>query len=228
MKKRLLEYLVRQCAREVLKQINESDDDIKGAPAPPAAGQGTADQPEIPKNNPDEPTEPSQKETPEVPLSPELKGIVIVNPKNKAKLEKITLRSRSDADIERELHSIGARYAGSKIKTSISAMRDVKDAVRNPNTTTYLYFGKYDPNSEEIFLMSDKSIQVAKNESVPASELTGATVSPLSTSETSPWANPNDWMQKMATRGQTPKYGINEHKMKKVISKMVNDILDKK
>jgi len=271
MKKQLLEYLVRQCAREVLKQINEADesdveshpigpntvkcercgcrydsrkgknglcpvcqnkvneaDDIKGAPSPPAAGQGTADQPEIPKNNPDEPTEPSQKETPEVPLSPEIKGIVIVNPKNKAKLEKVTLRSGNDADIERELHRIGAKFAGPKVKTTISTMRAVKDAVRNPNTTTYLYFGKYDPNSEEIFLMSDKSIQIAKDESVPASELTGVVIPPLTSTATSQWADPEDWMKKMAARGQTPKYEVNENKIKKVISRMVNEILDKK
>lgn len=225
MKKQLLEYLVRQCAREVLKQINEADD-IKGSSAPPADGQGIADQPEIPKNNPDEPTEPSQEETPEVPPSPELKGVVIVNPKNKSKLERVFLKSSNDADIERELHRIGVRYAGPKVKTSISTMRAVKDVIRNPSTTIYLYVGKYDPNSEEIFLMNDKSIQVAKDESIPSSEITGAEISPLSTP--SSWSDSSNWQQKLATQGRTPRYGINEQKMKNIISKMVNEILDKK
>lgn len=46
MKQELLEHLVRLCVREVIDQVDET----KGAPAPPADGQGTADQPGIPKN----------------------------------------------------------------------------------------------------------------------------------------------------------------------------------
>ena len=51
MKQELLEYLVRSCVREVLKQkLNESSDEMKGAAAPPGDGLGTADQPPIEKD----------------------------------------------------------------------------------------------------------------------------------------------------------------------------------
>lgn len=53
MKKELLEHLIRHCIREVITQMNETDD-IKGAAAPPADGQGTADQPAVPKQELDE------------------------------------------------------------------------------------------------------------------------------------------------------------------------------
>lgn len=51
MKQELLEYLVRSCAREVLKQINENNGEFRGAAAPPADGQGTADAPALPKED---------------------------------------------------------------------------------------------------------------------------------------------------------------------------------
>lgn len=45
-KRQLLEYLIRECVREVLEQTSS---ETIGAPAPPAEGQGTADAPAIPK-----------------------------------------------------------------------------------------------------------------------------------------------------------------------------------
>lgn len=54
MKQELLEHLIRHCIREVISQMNEASDEIKGAAAPPADGQGTADQPAIPKQELDE------------------------------------------------------------------------------------------------------------------------------------------------------------------------------
>lgn len=45
-KKQLLEALIRECVREVLDQISE---ETIGAPAPPADGLGTADQPSMPQ-----------------------------------------------------------------------------------------------------------------------------------------------------------------------------------
>ena len=49
MKQELMENLIRYCAREVLAQIRENSGETKGAPAPPADGLGTAEQPPIPK-----------------------------------------------------------------------------------------------------------------------------------------------------------------------------------
>jgi hypothetical protein len=61
-KTELMEYLVRRCVQEVLSQVYETSD--KGALAPPADGQGTADQPAIPKRKDTRPEPPSGKETP--------------------------------------------------------------------------------------------------------------------------------------------------------------------
>jgi len=270
MKPELLEYLVRQCVREVLSQtktekpaqpsspkqgmtkdearkflkakgysdekinklvgkvngVDEVEDPTKGAPAPPEGGQGTADQPEIPKDPSAANEKPSEPETP--PPSADLKGVVLVNPKDKAKLEKITIRGQDDASIERDLHREGSRRAGSQVKVALSTIRMVKDALRNPNSATYLYLGKYDPNSEEIFLMADKSLQVAKDSTVPPAELTGTPVATLPPQDFhAATASATDFGQRMATQGQTPKYGIDE-KMSSMIRKAVNEVLDKK
>ena len=41
--------------------------------------------------------------------------------------------------------------------------------MKNPSAApTFVYIGKLDPDSEEVFLMADKSLQVAKDESVDA------------------------------------------------------------
>jgi hypothetical protein len=61
-KTELMEYLVRRCVQEVLSQVYEGE--FVGAPAPPADGQGTADQPAIPKRKDTRPQEPSGKQTP--------------------------------------------------------------------------------------------------------------------------------------------------------------------
>ena len=228
MKPELLEYLVRHCVREVLTQIKEVDEDpTKGAPAPPAAGQGTADQPEIPKKDSPPEENPSEPETP--PQSPELKGVKFVNPKDKAKLQTVRVQGNDDASIERSLHQQGARIAGSNVKVAISTSRMVKDALRNPNTAVYLYLGKYDPNSDEIFLMADKSLQVAKDGSIAAGEMTGSPVGSLAPSDFHPdTAGSTEFAQRMSAQaGGTPRYGIDE-KLIELIRKTINEVLDKK
>ena len=205
--------------------VDEVEDPTKGAPAPPEAGQGTADQPEIPKDKPDEPLQ----DEPTPPPSPELKGVVFVNPKDKAKLQKVQVQGQDDASLERSLHQQAARIAGSRVKISISTSRMVKDALRNPNTAVYLYLGKYDPNSEEIFLMADKSLQVAKDSSIPSSEMTGAPVSSLAPSDFHPQtAGAGEFAQRMTAQAQgTPRRGIDE-KLVKMIRRSINEVLDRK
>jgi len=227
MKQELLEYIIRACASEVLEQLKE-EDDTKGAPAPPASGQGTADQPEIPKTEkPTDPEEPTKPETPEVPPSPELKGIVFVNPKDKSKLQKIDLKAGDDAALERNLHRLGASVAGAKVKTALSTTRMVKDVVRNPHTSVYLYIGKYDPQSDELFLMADKSLQVAKDSSVPAAEIsTGA--APLSPDVFNPLtAGETEYAKHLAAQGQNVPQPVDEN-LRKAIKVMVEKILDTK
>lgn len=206
--------------------LKEGDPEIKGAAAPPADGQGTADTAEIPNEEPEIPEKPTEPETP--PPSSDLKGIVIVNPRDKAKLDKVNIQGKDDGSIERELHKVGAIRAGSRVKVAISTVRSVKDAMRNPNSATYLYLGKYDPNSDEIFLMADKSLQVAKDASIDAAELTVSPISPASTPEFNPMsANADEFAGRMQRQGQSPVHGMDEN-LKKIIKKMVNECLDRK
>lgn len=225
MKQELLEYLVRQCVREVLTQVREAGDETKGAPSPPADGLGTADQPPIPKDKETEPTPPEEPQAP----TPNLKGIVFVNPKDKAKLQKVQLQGRDDASVERELHSVAAKLAGSKVKIALSTSRAVKDALRNPNASLYLYLGKYDPESDEVFLMADKSLQVAKDASIQPGEMTGLPTSTLPPNYKSYGGmDDTEYQAALAQRGKpTPRYGIDEN-LTKVIRKMVNEVLDRK
>jgi len=199
------------------------EEEEKGAPAPPADGQGTADQPPIPKADAaDTSTEEPKQDEPEAP-APDVKGIFLVNPRDKAKRQKVPLRDGDDASLERNLHSVAAALAGSQVKIAISTMRMVKDAVRNPNASVYLYLGKYDPQSDEVFLMADKSLQVAKDSSVPPNEIASG---PTYVSHIK---NPTDQelARNMATGGRTVPVPVNEN-LKAKIKSMVNELLDSK
>lgn len=228
MKQELLEYIIRACAKEVLGQLNEEEDPTKGAPAPPAAGQGTADQPPIPKDEKPADTEPEKPETPEAPPSPELKGIVMVNPRDKSKLQKVDLKAGDDASLERGLHRIAAGAAGSRVKTALSTTRMVKDAVRNPNSSVYLYIGKYDPQSDELFLMADKSLQVAKDSSVPPAEYSYG-VSAIAPGTFNPSvASDTEFAHHLSNQGQVPVQEPVDESLKNMIKRMVNELLDTK
>lgn len=236
MKQELLEYLIRRCIKEVLSQkpnfVKEQDektppkddaedgDATKGAAAPPG------DVPEIPKQKKSPEETPSQPETPSAPPSIDLKGVVFVNPRDKAKLQKIKVSGMDDATLERNLHRLASTMAGSKVKIAISTIRMVKDAVKNPNTSTYIYLGKYDPNSEEVFLMADKSLQVAKDSSIPAAEATGGTIAPLAQNTFDPGAATSpEFSGYGKQQGKTPVYGLNEafeNKVRKMVTKILN------
>lgn len=267
MKPELLEYLIRQCVREVIKQkdkfslsrcpecgcsteetstgikcksceweeksineLDEMDNETLGSPVPQESGQGTADEPKIPKDKTSISTQPSEPETP-----PEnLKGIILVNPRDKAKLKKVVLTPGDDAKIERALHLLNTREAGNNVKTSISSMRLVKDALKNPNSSLYLYFGKYDPVSDEIFLMADKSLQVAKDSSVPPTELSVISSPTYSATDISSPENYEEFPNKFAQ--QTPAYSDRargsendiDEDLKHIIKKMINEVLNTK
>jgi hypothetical protein len=254
MKPELLEYLVRTCTREVLKQVNEDkegyffrvkgrpapilsrafvneEEETKGAPAPPADGQGTADQPAVPKNEPQTLNDPKADADAAAAKKPEpkpkqVKGINIVNPRDKSKLQQVALKSKDDASIERELHRLGSSLAGSKVKVAISTMRAVKSA--NPNTPLFLYIGKYDPQSDELFVLADNSLQVAKDSSAEPESLTAAQpdyTAPVPFNPT--MATANDFGQRMANAGQTVPQPIDET-IHKLVKQMVNSILDSK
>jgi len=222
MKQELLEYIVRACAQEVLKQIQtlNEEEETKGASAPPSDGQGTADQPSIPK----EPAETS-KEIPDAPPSPELKGIILINPKDKSKLQKIDIKSQDDAGLERQLHNIASKIAGGKVKTSISTIRLVKDVIKNPSSVAYLYIGKHDPNAEELFLMADKSLQVAKDSSIPVTDI--ASASTFSSNTFNPLqASSDEFAQQLSNKGYVVPQSIDEdlrRTIKTIAEQMFND-----
>lgn len=221
MKTELLEHLVRLCVREVIGQVRE-EEELKGAAAPPASGLGTADQPEIPKEDPKPEETPQEPETPSV--TP--KGAILVNPRDKSKLQPIQIPSGGDSAIERTLHKAAAAVAGPHVKVALLAQRMAREAIKNPNVSVYFYLGKYDPNSEEIFLMADKSLQVAKDSSVPPTEI-GAPVGQVVPSQfDASTANAGEYAKQLSTGAQKPAYGIDEN-LKKAVKKMVDEILNK-
>lgn len=250
MKQELLEHLIRMCVREVIEQVQEEDEkdtkpeepkddgETKGAPAPPADGQGTADQPEIPKDKPTEPMGDLDKkdekpaapsDEPEVPAPTDLKGVILVNPRDKSDLKKVPLKATADdATLERNLHRLAATLAGSHVKIAISTQRMVKDVLKNPSGATYLYLGKYDPSSDEIFLMADKSLQIAKDSSISPAELSGTPVAQVAPTDFHAMtATPDDFANRMQYGAQKPTYAVNED-FKRAVKKMVREILDRK
>lgn len=209
-RRQLLEYLIRECVREVLDQVDEEDDTI-GAPSPPAAGLGTADQPALPKVVPSE-----------LPSVPPKKGVVLVNPRDKSKLLPVPFRYTNDAQLERDLFRLGAALAGSKVKTSLNAMKMVRDSVRNPSMPVYLFVGKYDPESEEIFMMADRDLNTAKENSIPPSELIGPFLSAPSNVFEPLSAEPGEFAARLASGGKIPRREVDE--LKKAIKRMVKEI----
>lgn len=245
----ILEYLTRECAREVLRQINQinealPDDETKGASAPPADGLGSADQPADPKSKDTRPEPPSE---PETPPSPIMKGLIFVNPRNKARLQKIQAGS-TEAELDRNLYKLGTNVLGMQrgrgLKVSVGAKSLARNTITDPNSTVYLYVGKLDPDSEELFLMADRSLQIAKDSSVPATEFGGA-VEPTGFDPLT--ASPEDYAAHLASSGQNRKTGELEDEpdidsanpswergngleenLRKTIKKIVNEMLDKK
>lgn len=239
MKQELLEALTRLCVREVISQMREEDKkddkpedtgDTKGAPAPPADGQGSSDQPPVSKDKPERgPAQEKPENDVPVPSGAGLKGVILVNPRDKSKLQQISLRATSDdASLERNLHKLVSTLAWSHAKVSLQAQRMAKDAVRNPSSSVYLYLGKYDPSSDEIFLMADKSLQVAKDSSVPPSELTGTPTSNIAPGTFDPaLASDSDYAAHLAQGPCTPRHGVDET-MAKIVKKLVREILEKR
>lgn len=216
MKRELLEHLIRTCVCEVLDQtMNEVGDEIKGAAAPPAAGQGTADQPEIPK-------EPTTSPLPDNPQ--EMTGIYFVDPRNKSKLQKVSVTGTNDAEIERNLQAFTSHIAKVEVKIPQGTnenphptLRLVKDALNNPAIPTYLYLSKLDPRSEELYVMGAKSAIEAKNGSISPSEIMGKAAVRVGPDFSNTPGNE-----------QPPQATIAEQQLKKAISKIVDEVLNRR
>lgn len=161
------------------------------------------------------------------PSSPsDLKGVVLVNPRDKSKLQPIPLKG-NDAQIERDLHRVASALGGGKVKTSLGALRAVKDTIKNPSSTVYVYLGKYDPESEEVFVMADKSLQVAKDGTIQPTDnaTSGGTLSSNGGFEPQT-ADAGEYASHLSNAGQTQPTGIDEG-LRKLVRKMVRQTLSK-
>ncbi len=155
MKKELLEYIIRQCVNEVLNATLPEQDTV-GAPAPPAGGQGTADQPALPQDQSANPL-----------LIPGTRGIWFVDPKHPEKPTQIKLSTPQDpAKLERELYRIAAKSGGPRVKVSGAALKEIPRVLSNPNLASFLYIGKQVPEDTEFSLLPAKTYQQAKIGSV--------------------------------------------------------------
>jgi hypothetical protein len=162
MKKEFLQYLIRECVKEVLEAFPQEPETV-GAPAPPAAGQGTADQPALPQQAPPTLSAP--------PLPTTAKGVFYVDPKKPQKPMPLQLSSPQDpGKLERELYRTAARSGGPRVKVSSAALREVPRVIASPNTAMFLYIGKQNPEDPdtELYLLPAKTLQQAQQASVPA------------------------------------------------------------
>jgi hypothetical protein len=217
MKQELLEYLVRRCVREVLEQrVNEVGSkpmDDGGAEAPPGDGQGTADQPPVEKDKDTTPEDPSK---PETPYASSLKGVLFINPRDKSKIKPITVTN--DANLAKNLQSLAKTIAGPQGFVAHGTLEAVQKAISGQIPSIFLYFGKLASDARDIYLQADASMQVAKDNSVLPSEITGTPVPqtvPMGVSSQEPLTPP---------QAQT----VNEQKLRLAVTKMINEVLTKK
>ena len=204
------------------KKVNEEE-----VPQDQNAGALAPTEPEMPE--PKETPEPAEK--PEAPVStPPAKGPVVINPRDKSRLEPVRFQGRDDATIERTLHLLATKTAGPRTKVSLGAKRLAREAASNPGASVFFYFGKIDPESDEIFLMADKSLQIAKDDSVQPAEIQGvpaARPAEPEAGEEIPSDDPHHFQYMTGKIRPKPKYGIDEA-TQNIIKKAVNQILDRR
>lgn len=210
MKKELLEYLIRECVREVLEAFPQEPETV-GAPAPPAAGQGTADQPPIPQQ---------PAASPEgAPLMPGTTGLFYVDPKKPQKPAPLKVQAGDPATLERQLYRTASRSGGPRVKISSAALREVPKVLANPNSALFLYIGKQneDDPDDELYLLPARTLQQAQADSV------GAGVSAEHPTTSLATVDPNTGE---APQGKTMAPDIDESsKLHNMISTMVREAL---
>jgi hypothetical protein len=149
--------------------------------------------------------------------------------------------------IERIVYYIGSKFAGTGNAfkgVANSTLRDVEKAIKS-GSTLFLYLGKLDPASDEIFVLHDESLQGAKANSIPPSELGGAGIlspSPGSADFDPETATADDMAQFMDKEapGKVRTYGAPEdpedlgdvdekklYEVKRMIKKLVSEVLDR-
>jgi hypothetical protein len=215
MKKELLEIIIRECVKEVLEAFPQEPETI-GAPAPPAAGQGTADQPPIPQAQP----EPQAAQA--APISPSARGVLFLDPKRPGKPLPLKLSGvvQEPAKLERELYRIAAKSGGPRLKVSSAALREVPKTLANPQAALFLYIGKQNPDDPdtELYLLPAKTLQQATDSSVPA----GVSAEHPTTAI----ASPDQAIVAKRTGGKTVAPDIDEGtKLRNMLSEMIKEAL---
>lgn len=160
MKKQFLELLIRECVKEVLGAFPGEQDTV-GAPAPPAAGQGTADEPALPQGSP---------ATGAPPMLQSAKGVFYVDPKKPEKPAPLQVTDPQDpGKLERELYRTAAKSGGPRVKVSSAALREVPKSL-STKSPLFLYIGKQNPDDadDDLYLLPAKSLQQAQQASVGA------------------------------------------------------------
>lgn len=146
--------------------------------------------------------------------------------------------------IERVIYYLASKYAGSKVKIANSTLRDVDKAIKSGGTL-FLYIGKFDETSDEIYVLAEANLEAAKIQSLPPSELGGTTALPgLAGADdfdpnTASGEDVARYMDKDAP-GKVRSYGVPDepddrgdvdeqklHEVKTMIKKLVNEVLNK-
>ena len=145
--------------------------------------------------------------------------------------------------IERVIYYTAARFAGPKVKVALTTIRSVEDAIKT-DKTIFLYIGKFDETSDEIYVIADANRQLARDGSLPSSELSGtAAPAPFGSDEFDPnTAGAEDMAQYMDkdAPGKVKIYGapedpedlgdVGERKLtefKKIVKRLVSEVLDR-
>lgn len=194
MKKELLEYLVRECVKEVLESMPDpTQPETIGAPAPPAGGQGTADQPALPQDTSAGPT-----------FTVGTKGVWYVNPKNVSKPMQLNVSAQNPANLERQLYRTAATSAGPRVKIAAETLREVPKALTT-GAPLFLFVGQRNPDdpADELYLLPAKTYDQAKAGSVgpeASAEHPSTAIGP----DVANVDDPTQLATAMQAKGQTP------------------------
>jgi hypothetical protein len=159
----------------------------------------------------------------EEPLVGVTRGVFFVSPRNpNAKPEPLKIRNLPDAQLERELYKIASRVAGPRVRIAANTLRSIKNYLQNPNLSVFLYIGKQDPESDEFYLLADKTLQGARENTTPVTQPTDYDVTAISQEpETT-----DDVASRMASGGRTLAPQIDEVKpLRNMLASMVRETL---
>lgn len=169
MKKQLLEYLIRTCIREVLRQANEADEPTVGAAAPPADGTGAGENLPIPPEKTSPPKLKGQR-------TMATKGLWFVNPKEKNLISRLAIdpykhESENMEIIVKDLQARAQDIVGQYPSMSQIAKKIIMSVIDNPDKLAFIYI------NEDGVIQADSSLEAAKNSSI-APETLSSTATP--------------------------------------------------